>query len=249
MCIRDSVTPFDVERMSKARHSVLTELSSNNRHHLLDLFHAPKPANKEGAADARKLANTALALLTYSNESSWIEIAETHYKTATNMTDRLAAFHAIVAEPSEVRTKTIKDFYSNWKNHPLLINKWFAIQSSSRSIDTFKQVTQLEKHPAFQRKNPNNVRALYGSFAMRNLNHFHNADGSGYRFIADAIQALDPINPQVASSLTKSFRAINSMNKNNQELMKESLFTIKNINGLSKNTLEIASRFIDACPP
>ena len=244
----EHVPVFDVEHMASARGTVLKELSRDNLAHLMELFIAPQPKSGRASADARKLGNTALALLTYCKKDSWLKSAEKHYKTAKNMTDRLAAFQAIMTEPSDVRTETIQDFYSNWKDYPLLVNKWFAIQSASRSEDAFKQVKELETHPAFQTKNPNNVRALYGAFAMRNLRHFHKADGSGYRFIESAIKAIDPINPQVASSLTKSFRSINSINKANQKLMKESLSSIQQSSGLSKNTLEISTRFIEACP-
>ena len=59
-------------------------------------------------------------------------------------------------------------------------------------------VRALMKHPAFDIKNPNRVRALIGAFSANHL-RFHDADGSGYRLVGEVIRTLDPINPQVAA--------------------------------------------------
>ena len=54
------------------------------------------------------------------------------------------------------------------------------------SPDTLERVNALLVHPDFSLKNPNKSRALIGSFAG-NMRHFHDADGSGYRWLADRI--------------------------------------------------------------
>jgi len=51
---------------------------------------------------------------------------------------------------------------------------------------------------------PNSVRAVLGGLAA-NAPVFHAADGSGYRFMAGQIAALDRRNPITASRLAKVF--------------------------------------------
>ena len=55
--------------------------------------------------------------------------------------------------------------------------------------------------------NPNRVRSLIGSFAQANHTQFNRADGAGYDFVADAVLALDPKNPQVAARIVGAFRS------------------------------------------
>ena len=62
---------------------------------------------------------------------------------------------------------------------------------------TLQAVQSLQTHPDFDLKVPNRVRALVGSFAAANPVRFHDVSGAGYRFLADAIIRLDPMNGQV----------------------------------------------------
>ena len=65
-------------------------------------------------------------------------------------------------------------------------------------------VMRLAEHPLFDAGNPNKVRALFATFAM-NQRHFHAADGSGYRLLADRILAIDSANPILAGRLARFF--------------------------------------------
>lgn len=78
------------------------------------------------------------------------------------------------------------------------------MQSSSRLPGTLARVESLTLAAAFDIRNPNKVYALLHTFGA-NHRHFHAADGTGYRFVAEQIVRLDPINPQVASRLARSF--------------------------------------------
>jgi aminopeptidase N len=65
-------------------------------------------------------------------------------------------------------------------------------------------VYRLREHEAFKMNNPNRVRSVIHTFCMNNPASFHQADGSGYAFWAEAVLALDPINPQVAARLARA---------------------------------------------
>ena len=61
------------------------------------------------------------------------------------------------------------------------------------------------KHPAFDIKNPNRVRALIGAFSANHL-RFHDARWrAAIALVGEVIRTLDPINPQVAARLAGAF--------------------------------------------
>ena len=62
--------------------------------------------------------------------------------------------------------------------------------------------------PDFDLRNPNRVRALVGAFSAANQVRFHDASGAGYRFLADTVIALDPLNGQIAARLVGPLGAL-----------------------------------------
>ena len=67
---------------------------------------------------------------------------------------------------------------------------------------------------------PNKVRALIGAFCHANPPAFHKADGSGYRFVAEQILTLDPLNPQVAARLAGALSRWRKFDPARQDLIK-----------------------------
>lgn len=47
-------------------------------------------------------------------------MALNEYKNATNMTDQVAAVAAICQNPGDARSKTLADFYEQWKEETLV---------------------------------------------------------------------------------------------------------------------------------
>lgn len=82
----------------------------------------------------------------------------------------------------------------------LLVHKWLAIQAGVSAESTMETMDVLKAHPLFDIRNPNAVRALFGRFTL-NTPQFHRNDGRGYRFIAQAVLDVDPINGSVAARL------------------------------------------------
>ena len=107
----------------------------------------------------------------------------------------------------------------------------------------FRFHTALLGHAAFSIRNPNRVRALIGAFCTANQLRFHAADGSGYRFLADQVLTLDPINPQVAARLLGPLGPWRRFDAARGALMRTQLERILN-NGraLSADVYEIASK-------
>jgi aminopeptidase N len=97
------------------------------------------------------------------------------------------------------------------------------------------------QHPAFDIKNPNNVYALIRAFGD-NAVCFHEKSGAGYRFIADQVLAVDPLNPHVSSVLAQPLSRWQKLNKTQQKYIKEELHRIAKAPRLSKDVYEIVSK-------
>lgn len=95
---------------------------------------------------------------------------------------------------------------------------------------------------AFDLRNPNRVRSLVGNFASGNQVRFHDASGAGYRFLAEKVMALDPLNAQVAARMVTPLGAWRRQDAARQVLMQEALRSILLAPGLSRNTYEQVSK-------
>jgi len=124
------------------------------------------------------------------------------------------------------------------------LDKWMSLQAGSPLPGTVDHVRALMKNPAFDIKNPNRVRSLIGAFAGNHL-QYHNADGSGYRLVAEIIATLDKINPQVSARLAGAFEAWKRYDPKRQALMKAELEKLTKLDGLSENLFEVANKLIE----
>ena len=125
--------------------------------------------------------------------------AEQQYASADNMTDSMAALSALINYgQGDYPQQALAAFYDKWRDNPLVIDKWFALQATARST-TVQNARELMAHPAFTLRNPNRARALVFQFCLNNARGMHHPDGSGYAFWADQVLALDALNPEIAA--------------------------------------------------
>src|SRR5207253_10028806 len=139
-------------------------------------------------------------------EKHMLRLAAAQYEAANNMTDRMAALGTLNQHGAPERTAALDDFYRRFRDDPLVVDKWLALQAVAPHPDTLACVQQLTRHPAFSFANPNRVRSLISAFAHGNATQFNRPDGGGYEFIADTVLLLDRTNPQVAARMLSSFR-------------------------------------------
>jgi len=203
--LADQLETFNPQCLRDVRDHALVQLATENELLLLERYR--NCFNTEDtysltppAVGRRSLGNFCLSLLQRLETSGVTELSLQQYRTATNMTDRLAAFSVLVDSGSNERLEVIEDFYQQWKSYPLLLDKWFSIRALSHRAETFSEVEALLQHDDFSLNNPNRVRALLGSF-YQNLAVFHRSDGAGYKLLVDHILLLDTRNPQVAARM------------------------------------------------
>ena len=158
------------------------------------------------------------------------------------MTDQLAALSVLAGIDRPEKAQALAEFHAKWRGDPLVLDKWFTIQAVSPLPDTMARVRALAGHADFDLKNPNRVRSLVGAFASANQVRFHEANGDGYRFLADIVIQLDPANPQVAARIVGPLGQWRRMDDARQTLMKAELRRILTMNDLSTNTYEMVSK-------
>ena len=139
------------------------------------------------------------------------------------------------------RQPALDAFYAKWKDEPLVVDKWLAVQATSRLPDTLARVKELLTHPAFDLKVPNKVYALIRGFAANHV-RFHAADGGGYAFLADQVIALDALNPQVAARMARAFDRWKKFDGGRQGPRAPQLERIRDAKGLSKDVGEIVTK-------
>jgi aminopeptidase N len=160
---------------------------------------------------------------------------------ANNMTEAMAALSALANCDCPERDQALGVFYENWREESLVVDKWFAVQAGSRLPGTLDRVRDLMRHPAFDGKNPNKIRAVVGAFCHGNHARFNAADGSGYAFGADQIIALDATNAQIAARLARAFDRWRKFDSARREHARAALERIRGSEGLSKDTFEVVS--------
>ena len=158
----------------------------------------------------RALSGLALHMLCIAAQKTgdgvWPGKAYQRFKAASNMTDRFNALTALVASGSELAAPALARFHALFKDEPLVIDKWFALQAGApdRCGNVLPAVRQLMQHPDFSLKNPNRARSVIFSYCSANPGAFHRADAAGYVFWSDRVIELDAINPQVAARLARA---------------------------------------------
>jgi aminopeptidase N len=244
--LAEQMQVVDVEAIHKAREFVKRTLAQQLQPQFQALYQA-NHRDESGQFDAgaigrRRIKNICLSYLSKLENADIQSWAEQQFKTARNMTDQMAALTAIVNNPHPATRQCLTDFYQQWRNEALVIDKWFALQASSPMPGTFATVQALMAHDAFDLKNPNRVRSLIGAFSQANQLHFHAANGQGYQFLADQIIALNTINPQVASRMLSALTQWRRYDGSRQALMKAQLERIMGTENISKDVYEVASK-------
>ena len=157
-----------------------------------------------------------------------------------SMTLARAGLRALQCHPIPERQAAVEAFYARWEHKPVILDAWFGLEASAPFADGLERVARLLAHPRFDPAAPNSVRAVLGGLAG-NAPVFHAADGSGYRFMAEQIAALDQRNPITASRMAKVFSRWQSYGPDRQARMGEALQQLANAE-LSTNTREVVEQ-------
>jgi aminopeptidase N len=239
--------PVDPDALNKARISLIRDIAGAHGSRLAELYehssgdgHYSPDAKSAGR---RALRNACLRYLTAADDEAAAGLADAHYRTATNMTDMIVGLAALTRMESPLRDAAFTHFHDRFRGDPLVLDKWMSLQAGSPLPETIESVRALMRHPAFDIRNPNRVRALIGAFSVNHL-RFHDASGAGYRLLGETIRTLDPINPQVAARLAGAFESWRRYGAGRQALMKAEIEAIKALPGISPNLFEVTGKML-----
>ncbi|MDC3011032.1 aminopeptidase N [Synechococcus sp. AH-736-G21] len=154
-----------------------------------------------------------------------------------SMTLARGALRALQPLESPEREQAMALFYERWQDKPVILDAWFAMEASAPRSNALERVQQLLDHPRFDPLAPNSLRAVLGGFTA-NVQAFHAPDGSGYRFMAEQIAAVDSRNPITASRMAKVFSRCASYGPERQSVMRQAIDQLA-AKPLSANTAEV----------
>jgi aminopeptidase N len=242
--IADRMDVVDPDAIHEARERLRAAIGSSLRADLLAAHRIDGAAGDDlspSAKGVRRLRTVALSLIAAADEAEAARLAKAQFDAADNMTDRQGGLGVLVSLESREREQALGAFYDRFRDDPLVLDKWFALQAAAQRKDTVDRVLGLAKHADFVMTNPNRLRALAGTFGA---NHwaFHSPDGRGYAFLADMIIAADKLNPQVAARLVPPFGRWRRFEPKRAALMREALERIAAAPGLSKDVYEQVSK-------
>ena len=240
--LAEQLQVVDPDALHEARNRLRRELAGALRDELLQTYDKLKgkgPYSPDAASAGRRaLRNLCLGYLVELGES---KLAYAQFRGADNMTDTMAALTALANLDCPERLPALEEFHARWREEPLVVDKWLAVQAGSRLPGTLARVKELLSHPAFDLKVPNKVYALLRGFTANHV-RFHAADGSGYAFLADQVIALNALNPQVAARMARGFDRWKKFDKARQEKARAQLERVRDAKGLTRDVAEIVTK-------
>ena len=243
--LAEEMDPVDPDTLHAVRNSLRRAIATKLKNELLATYAAMKTAGAyspdAASAGKRALRNLCLSYLMELDDAAIRALCYMQFNTADNMTDAMAALTTLANTDCPERQQALDAFYAKWKDEPLVVDKWLAVQSTSRLPATLESVKRLLTHRAFDLKNPNKIYALIRAFGANHV-RFHAADGGGYAFIADRVIEINALNPQVASRVARCFDRWRKFDAGRQAHAKAALERIRDAAGLSRDVAEIVTK-------
>ncbi|GAB4356403.1 MAG: aminopeptidase N [Methylohalobius crimeensis] len=245
--LAEQMPVIDVDGIHQVREHARRTLAERLKDDFLAAYrdhHRPEEARdvSAGAIGRRRLKNVCLEYLACLEEDVSHDLTLNQFRQADNMTDQLTALRVIAHTSHPQQAECLEAFRYQWRDEPLVIDKWFTVQATSPLPGALARIESLLARPEFDLANPNRVRSALGAFTRRNPTHFHARDGGGYRVLAESLLELDRINPQVATRLAQPLSAWRRYDEARQARMRGQLERLYKTPGLSKDLFEIVDK-------
>ncbi|HEX6073257.1 MAG TPA: aminopeptidase N, partial [Sphingomicrobium sp.] len=133
--IADRMEVVDPDAIHSSREALRAALGSELREELLSAHHYQGAASEDlspAAKGVRRLRTVALALLAAGNSPEGASLAKAQFDGAGNMTDRQGALGVLVSLDAPERQAALDAFYDRFRDEPLVLDKWFALQAAAQ---------------------------------------------------------------------------------------------------------------------
>ena len=203
------------------------------------------PYRIDGASIGRRaLRNACLAYLAAGGDADGIARAKAQFDAGQNMTDVLAALAVLSAIdcPGAARRAGCVPCALAWRRPGAgqVVRDPGDVAAAGHAERRARAGEACGLRPAQSEPRARAGRQL----RLRQPGAVPRAVGGGYRFLADTIIALDPMNSQVAARLVPPLGQWRRVEPARQALMKQELQRILDAPGLSKGTFEMATRSV-----
>ncbi|MDV0446654.1 hypothetical protein MsAg5_05040 [Methanosarcinaceae archaeon Ag5] len=157
----------------------------------------------------RQVKNNALRLLATLDTPEIHGHIKRQFLTATNATDRLAAFSAWLNSSAPEKKDLTFIYMEECKKDLVAWETFLATVAGTDAPDCLDMIRLIEKDPTFRIEQANDQRALYGTFA-RNRKYSLQTE-EGLEFLKETIIRLAAINEYSTVGLLNAFSAIDKM--------------------------------------
>ncbi len=246
---KGSVDPLAIEA---ARHGLYRDLAAALEAEFLQAYEANQSA--EGApyrfvfADVGRRSVKNIALYYLNQIPGHAPRAMRQQEGAGNMTDEQGAFSALAhGVDAAAREASLAAFHAKWQHDPIVIDQWLRMQTAIDRAEALSKAEELMQSPFVRdaqnaaKLKPNRVNAVIGGF-VSNAAQFHRADGAGYRYLAEQVITIDPVNPRLAARLAAPLTEWDKYGAPRQKLLVTELERILRRPNLSADTLEIVGK-------
>ncbi len=244
--LSEQVFPVDPQAIQKVHRQMKIFLATHSQTTLNRVYHQCQKLNQgnplENEIKARNLRDRCLDYLVTLDTEQAHALCREQLDNAKCMTDSARAMTLICHSTCPDKERILDEFYQQWKDEPLVVGNWLRAQAGVDDPGTLERVKMLTRHAGFDYLNPNKVYSLLLGFTHGNPVRFHAEDGSGYEFLLEWIEILDPVNPQVCARLASALNDWKKYKTALREQMREILNRISKIDGLSTDVREIVTR-------
>lgn len=237
----------DPEAVAKARKAFIAALVAPIASRLAALFQTleiTESYSPDASQAGRRSLRSALLALLVKGSDKGADLAAALYEKAGNMTERYAALAISAHNWTAHAPALLGDFRTRFAGDPLVFDKWLVASAQASDDGLIERLRTILAAPDFPRTNPNRLRSLLGSFVMSNPAQFARSDGSGFRFVCEAVAEIDKVNPQVAARILTGFRILPTLEPKRREAGKAALDALKNQGNLSRNLSDILDRIL-----
>ena len=244
--LSEQVSPIDPQAIQKVHQGMKIFLGSHSETALSGIYHKYQNLNHGNPLateiKARDLRDRCLDYLVTLDTEQAHALCIDQLDNAKCMTDSARAMTLICKSTCPQKEQILDDFYQQWKDEPLVVDNWLRAHAGVVDPGTLKRVRILTRHPGFDYMNPNKVYSLLLGFTCGNPGCFHAEDGSGYEFLLEWIETLNPVNPQVCARLASALNNWKKYKPVLRDRMRETLNSILKIADLSTDVREIVTR-------
>jgi len=209
--LRRELLPRYRERYG-ARIRLLQTVAKRYTKALLEAYHAVDTYSAVGdprdGVEERKLKAVLLRTLIQADTSEVHRLAETHFRRAWNISDKVSALHCINLSRHPERRRLTEEGYQLWKDHLSAYTNYLQIVGTGIRDDVFGMIAEEERRSSFHFEHPGHQRALFLPLASNNKKLWTD---QGIGWVAETVARLAPVNENTANRLLACFQQVNHL--------------------------------------